>query len=144
MLYLPFCYIKPSVSYITFLCYHWWYIVHIVTPLAQALPKTIMIISPPSTTPPTTNTTMSHIPDKRKPSSSIPGDTPYKRSRVSYADDDNEEYASQSPAAMTHERPRNNPLYGQKSAFPGLDVDAEGELFYGPAEDGLEYLRMVR
>ncbi|BCR85372.1 uncharacterized protein ACHE_20830A [Aspergillus chevalieri] len=87
---------------------------------------------------------MSHIPDKRKPSSSIPGDTPYKRSRVSYADDDNEEYASQSPAAMTHERPRNNPLYGQKSAFPGLDVDAEGELFYGPAEDGLEYLRMVR
>jgi regulator of vacuolar morphogenesis len=88
---------------------------------------------------------MSHTPDKRKPSYSIPGGTPYKRSRVSYADDDNEDHASQSSAAaMTHERPRNNPLYGQKSAFPGLDVDAEGELFYGPAEDGLEYLRMVR
>lgn len=92
---------------------------------------------------------MSHIPDKRKPSSSIPGDTPYKRSRVSYADDDNNEdqakaQASQPSAAMTHERPRNNPLYGQKSAFPGLDAGLEGELFYGPAEDGLEYLRMVR
>lgn len=87
---------------------------------------------------------MSHIPDKRKPPSSILGGTPYKRSRVSYADDDNEDHASQSPAAMTHERPRNNPLYGQKSAFPGLDVNADGELFYGPAEDGLEYLRMVR
>lgn len=89
---------------------------------------------------------MSHIPDKRKPSSSIPGGTPYKRSRVSYADDDNEDnaQASQPPAAMTHERPRNNPLYGQKSAFPGLDAGLEGELFYGPADDGLEYLRMVR
>lgn len=45
---------------------------------------------------------------------------------------------------MTHERPRNNPLYGQKNAFPGLDVEVEDELFYGPAEDGMEYLRMVR
>lgn len=88
---------------------------------------------------------MSHVPDKRK-HSSIPENTPYKRSRVSYADDDNEDnaQASHPSAAMTHERPRNNPLYGQKSAFPGLDAGLEGELFYGPAEDGLEYLRMVR
>ncbi|KAL8901761.1 MAG: hypothetical protein Q9207_005047, partial [Kuettlingeria erythrocarpa] len=38
-----------------------------------------------------------------------------------------------------------DPIYGQRSAFPGLDETAgEGDLFYGPASDGLEYLRMVR
>ena len=42
-----------------------------------------------------------------------------------------------------YEKPRSDPFYGQKSAFPGLD-DGGDELFYGPAEDGLEYLRMVR
>lgn len=48
------------------------------------------------------------------------------------------------PALTPYERPRNHPVYGQKSAFPGLDVDVEDELFYGEAEDGMEYLRMVR
>ena len=39
-----------------------------------------------------------------------------------------------------------NPTYGQRAAFPGLDDenDDTGGLFYGPASDGLEYLRMVR
>jgi len=38
-----------------------------------------------------------------------------------------------------------NVTYGQKAAFPGLGDDGEGdELFYGPANDGIEYLRMVR
>lgn len=39
-----------------------------------------------------------------------------------------------------------DPTYGQRGAFPGLDDDGEeGEdLFYGPADDGLAYLRMVR
>ena len=38
-----------------------------------------------------------------------------------------------------------DPTYGQRGAFPGLDdVGGEDELFYGPASDGLEYLRMVR
>ncbi|KAL8853090.1 MAG: hypothetical protein Q9221_002121 [Calogaya cf. arnoldii] len=38
-----------------------------------------------------------------------------------------------------------DPTYGQRSAFPGLDGPPSGDdLFYGPAEDGLEYLRMVR
>ncbi len=38
-----------------------------------------------------------------------------------------------------------DPTYGQRSAFPGLDETAgEEALFYGPASDGLEYLRMVR
>ncbi|CRG85757.1 hypothetical protein PISL3812_02776 [Talaromyces islandicus] len=41
-------------------------------------------------------------------------------------------------------RPRVDPVYGQRSAFPGLDDLDSGQLFYGPAEDGLEYLRMVR
>lgn len=74
----------------------------------------------------------------------MPGGSPYaKRPRISYADDDNSP-EDRSPSMATHERPRNNPLYGQKSAFPGLDVEVEDELFYGPAEDGMEYLRMVR
>lgn len=38
-----------------------------------------------------------------------------------------------------------DPTYGQSYAFPGLeDGDEDDEIFYGPAEDGLEYLRMVR
>ncbi|KAH8692936.1 hypothetical protein BGW36DRAFT_430678 [Talaromyces proteolyticus] len=41
-------------------------------------------------------------------------------------------------------RPRVDPVFGQRSAFPGLDDIGSEELFYGPAEDGLEYLRMVR
>ena len=42
-------------------------------------------------------------------------------------------------------QPRLDPTYGQRGAFPGLDdlQDHDG-LFYGPASDGLEYLRMVR
>ncbi|KAI9769358.1 MAG: hypothetical protein M1840_004059 [Geoglossum simile] len=45
-------------------------------------------------------------------------------------------------AGMVH--PRVDPLTGQHGAFPGLDVDDPDELFYGPANDGLDYLRMVR
>ncbi len=38
-----------------------------------------------------------------------------------------------------------DPTYGQRGAFPGLeDPGGEDDLFYGPASDGLEYLRMVR
>jgi hypothetical protein len=44
-----------------------------------------------------------------------------------------------------YERPQKNPVYGQKSAFPGLDELVDGDtLLYGDPEDGLEYLRMVR
>lgn len=65
-----------------------------------------------------------------------------KRPCRSYIDgDDADEMAS---GTSTHERPRNHPVYGQRSAFPGLDAAVEDELFYGPAEDGIEYLRMVR
>ena len=42
-------------------------------------------------------------------------------------------------------QPRVDPTYGQRGAFPGLDDSpADDALFYGPASDGLEYLRMVR
>ncbi|KIV78569.1 hypothetical protein PV11_06213 [Exophiala sideris] len=41
------------------------------------------------------------------------------------------------------EAPRVNEYSGQISAFPGLDGDSD-ELFYGPAADGIDYLRMVR
>lgn len=45
----------------------------------------------------------------------------------------------------THEEARVHPIYGQRSAFPGLEDNNRGdELFYGPASNGLEYLRMVR
>lgn len=41
-------------------------------------------------------------------------------------------------------QPRVDPTYGQRGAFPGLDEWNQSSLFYGPANDGLEYLRMVR
>ena len=42
-------------------------------------------------------------------------------------------------------QPRLDPTYGQRGAFPGLDDSNDDDgLFYGPASDGLEYLRMVR
>ncbi|KAE8350803.1 hypothetical protein BDV28DRAFT_159298 [Aspergillus coremiiformis] len=85
---------------------------------------------------------MSSIPDKRKQPSSLTGTIPYaKRPRPSYAEENEYDMA---PAVTPSERPRNHPIYGQKSAFPGLDTTGNDELFYGPAEDGMEYLRMVR
>ncbi|KAL1986357.1 hypothetical protein VTN96DRAFT_6436 [Rasamsonia emersonii] len=112
---------------------------------------------------------------RKTPSSSDPGnDSPYaKRSRpqtlyadaaaavddvdadVDGDDDDQEEGVGvggrggggllASSLKYARVRPRSDPVYGQKSAFPGLDdANAADELFYGPAEDGLEYLRMVR
>ena len=42
-------------------------------------------------------------------------------------------------------QPQVDPTYGQRGAFPGLEDNGdEDDLFYGPASDGLEYLRMVR
>lgn len=86
---------------------------------------------------------MAHIPDKRKTTESMSATAaPYsKRTRISY-DDENDGAENTSRPGV--ERPRNHPVYGQKSAFPGLDIEVEDELFYGPAEDGMEYLRMVR
>lgn len=51
------------------------------------------------------------------------------------------EGSEERPGAL---QPRVDPTYGQRGAFPGLDEMKEHSLFYGPANDGLEYLRMVR
>ncbi|KAK0509944.1 hypothetical protein JMJ35_007338 [Cladonia borealis] len=60
-----------------------------------------------------------------------------KRSR-SNEDDANDEIPTAAQSKI-------DPTYGQRGAFPGLDdPGAEDDLFYGPASDGLEYLRMVR
>ncbi|KAJ6092748.1 hypothetical protein N7486_008037 [Penicillium sp. IBT 16267x] len=74
------------------------------------------------------------MPDKRKASMAPPSS---KRARISY-DDEGEQ-----SSVIPYEKPYNNPIYGQKNAFPGLD-DASEELCYDDADDGLEYLRMVR
>ena len=39
---------------------------------------------------------------------------------------------------------RVDPSTGLRSAFPGLEANHDNDLFYGPALDGLDYLRMVR
>ncbi|KAJ5735109.1 uncharacterized protein N7483_000234 [Penicillium malachiteum] len=66
----------------------------------------------------------------------------HKRPRLSYEEDDDDD-----SSIKPYEKPQNHPLYGQKNAFPGLD-DGGDELCYGDedgdADDGLEYLRMVR
>lgn len=61
-----------------------------------------------------------------------------KRQRPSYHEGDEDETSG--PSTI---QPRVDPTYGQRGAFPGLDDDGD-ELFYGPASDGLEYLKMVR
>ncbi|RDW57525.1 SIP1 domain-containing protein [Aspergillus mulundensis] len=81
---------------------------------------------------------------KRNFPSSGSGYSPYsKRARSSYAEDDQDDEETQN-SVTPYEKPRNHPVFGQKSAFPGLDTADGDELFYGPAEDGLEYLKMVR
>ncbi|KAL4881133.1 hypothetical protein BJY04DRAFT_190034 [Aspergillus karnatakaensis] len=81
---------------------------------------------------------------KRNFQESGSGSSPYsKRARPSYAEDDQDDEETPN-SATPYEKPRNHPVFGQKSAFPGLDTSDGDELFYGPAEDGLEYLRMVR
>lgn len=50
---------------------------------------------------------------------------------------------SNAKGASAQARPKTDLTYGQTSAFPGLDSYAD-EPFYGPANDGLDYLRMVR
>ena len=49
------------------------------------------------------------------------------------------------PSTAWASQPRTDPATGQRGAFPGLDDGGgHGPEFYGPANDGLEYLRMVR
>ena len=81
--------------------------------------------------------------NKRKDTYSISDELRYaKRARPSYEDDDHDDEPSTTSSYC--EKPRNDPVYGQKNAFPGLDGPGNDEMFYGPPEDGIEYLRMVR
>lgn len=74
---------------------------------------------------------------KRKAQPVASGQIHSKRARHGDGDPEGEGY-SPSQAQV-------DPTYGQRGAFPGLDdVTSEADLFYGPASDGLEYLRMVR
>jgi len=77
---------------------------------------------------------------RRNTSSAEPEDAPeLKRQRsLSLDDDDESEYES----GGRKEQPQVDPLFGQAGAFPGLSNG--DELFYGPASDGIDYLRMVR
>ncbi len=81
--------------------------------------------------------------NKKRKSGAITDDvSPYhKCARPSLAPSDNNENEPSEDVP----RPRPDPSTGLRSAFPGLDADGnDDELFYGPASDGFEYLRMVR
>ena len=78
--------------------------------------------------------------NKRKlPSTRIHDPSDFKRRRQSTLDDDDDE---ENPTKAA--QPKVDQTYGQRGAFPGLDEGDDEQLFYGPASDGLEYLRMVR
>ena len=80
------------------------------------------------------------MPLKRKPPTSSNDTIFNKRPRPSYPDNQED-----NPTAALGAQPRVDPTYGQRGAFPGLEDSADGDvLFYGPASDGVEYLRMVR
>jgi len=72
-------------------------------------------------------------------SSPEPDESPFlKRARPS--EDSENRYGY--PSRREQEHSRIDIVYGQSAAFPGLGNS--DELFYGPANDGIEYLRMVR
>ena len=76
---------------------------------------------------------------KRKNATAISDGSHYnKRQRPTYYEGFDDKTSS--PSSI---QPRIDPTYGQRGAFPGIDDDGD-ELFYGPASDGLEYLKMVR
>lgn len=75
---------------------------------------------------------------RKSTSASVPNSKRPRNDSYSLNEDDNE-------LSADGVQPRLDPTYGQRGGFPGLDGHGgDEELFYGPAEDGLEYLRMVR
>lgn len=73
---------------------------------------------------------------RRNTSSPEFDEAPSPNCRSHEQDDDSEEEES-------NEAPYFDEYSGQTGAFPGLGSDRDA-LFYGPALDGLDYLRMVR
>lgn len=72
---------------------------------------------------------------KRKDRPYTASDSKRLRSSAFEGDDDS---SSRAP------RPKVDPTYGQRGAFPDIEIEGDEALFYAPASDGLEYLRMVR
>lgn len=84
---------------------------------------------------------------KRRNTSSPESSPPPTRAHASPArslNSDGEDAASTKDPQRTDEKPRVSTTYGQTGAFPGLGSEDDDELFYGPALDGVDYLRMVR
>ncbi len=83
--------------------------------------------------------------NKRKRSQIAPDGVPYtKRSRSSLPEAlEKSEAREDQRSEFASAQPKIDPNYGQRGAFPGLD-EGPDEPFYGPANDGLDYLRMVR
>lgn len=77
---------------------------------------------------------------RRNTSSPEADDVPSPKRPIRHTGDDASEYSDEEES---NEAPRVSEYSGQMSAFPGLDGDSD-ELFYGPAADGIDYLRMVR
>jgi hypothetical protein len=74
---------------------------------------------------------------RRNTSSAEPESPPTKRPSISVnSDSDESDYPD------VGQRPQIDAITGQSGAFPGLTNDDDD--FYGPAADGIDYLRMVR
>lgn len=80
---------------------------------------------------------------KRRNTSSPEAESPRASKRHNREEDAASSDWDSSDAGDSKEKPQFNETTGQSGAFPGLGKDSD-ELFYGPASDGLEYLRMVR
>jgi regulator of vacuolar morphogenesis len=79
---------------------------------------------------------------RRNTSSPEPDDSPQpKRLRAASSSDDEE--VDFDDLQDVREQPSLNQESGLRYAFPGLGGDSD-ELYYGPAADGIDYLRMVR
>lgn len=75
---------------------------------------------------------------KRQNTSSPEPDSPRRRPRLSPENDG----VRGSNRSESHEQPFLDATTGQIGAFPGLTDN--NDLFYGPASNGIDYLRMVR
>jgi regulator of vacuolar morphogenesis len=80
---------------------------------------------------------------RRNTSSPEADDLPSPKRPSRHTVDDASEYSDEEDEEESNEAPRVSEYSGQMSAFPGLDGGSD-ELFYGPAADGIDYLRMVR
>jgi len=80
--------------------------------------------------------------NKRRNTSSPECDSPPKRQQLQAASPAASYVTSYDDLIESDERPQLNASTGQTRAFPGLAAD--DEIFYGPANDGIDYIRMVR